>query len=155
MTLLKTAALGFALLAGPAFAAEHATGDAEAGERVFAKCKACHSIINADGDPVVRGGQNGPNLYGVYDRVAGTQEDFASKYGDSIKAAGEAGLQWNEADFVTYVQDPGEFLEEYLDDSKARSKMSFKLRGEEDAKNVWAYLVSVGPEAEGDAAATN
>ena len=35
------------------------------------------------------------------------------------------------------------YLKEKLDDSKARSKMSFKLKKEEDAKDIWAYLVSV------------
>ncbi|APE45709.1 cytochrome C (plasmid) [Sulfitobacter alexandrii] len=151
MNIVKTAVLGLALVAGPAFAESHATGDADAGEQVFAKCKACHSIVDADGKDVVKGGRTGPNLYGVYQRVAGTQEEFADKYGDSIKAAGEAGLEWNEEDFVVYVQDPRAFLQEYLDDRKARSKMSFKLRDEEDAKNVWAYLVSVGPDAEAEA----
>jgi len=32
-----------------------------------------------------------------------------------------------------------------MDDKKAKSKMSFKLKKEKDAANVWAYLVSVGP----------
>lgn len=151
MNIVKATVLGFALAAGPAFADGHATGDAEAGERVFAKCKACHSIVDADGNDVVRGGRTGPNLYGLYTRVAGTEEEFGSKYGDSLQAAGEAGLEWNEEDFLVYVQDPRDFLQTYLDDRRARSKMSFKLRDEEDAKNVWAYIVSVGPEA----AATN
>lgn len=154
MKILKTTALGLALIAGPAFA-QDVTGDAAAGEKVFAKCKACHSIIDAEGETVVRGGQVGPNLYGVQGRVAGTQEDFASKYGDAIKEAGETGLEWNEEDFVVYVQDPGDFLATYLDSRRARSKMSFRLRGDEDAKDVWAYLVSVGPEVEAEAEATN
>jgi cytochrome c len=151
MNMFKTAVLGFALAAGPAFADGHATGDAAAGEKVFAKCKACHAIVDADDNVIVKGGRTGPNLYGIYTRVAGTEAEFGKKYGGSIAAAGEAGLEWNEADFAVYVQDPREFLKTYLDDKKARSKMTFKLRDEEDAKNVWAYLVSVGPEA----AATN
>ena len=151
MNMLKTAAIGFALIAGPAFADGHATGDAAEGEKVFAKCKACHSVVSADGEAIVKGGRNGPNLYGVYTRVAGTEEEFAGKYGDSLIEAGEKGLEWNEADFVTYVADPRDFLRAYNDDSKARSKMSFKLGDEEDAKNVWAYLVSVGPEVEAEA----
>ena len=81
-------------------------------------------------------------------RVAGTQEDFAKKFGKSIKAAGEAGLAWNEEEFVPYVMDPKKYLRSYLDDKKAKSKMSFKLKDEQDARDVWAYLVSVGPAAE-------
>ncbi len=38
-------------------------------------------------------------------------------------------------------------LRDYLGDDKARSGMSFKLRSEEDAANVWAYLVSLAPES--------
>lgn len=148
MRIVKSAAVGFALLAGPAFADGHATGDAAAGETVFQKCKACHSITSADGEDIVKGGRIGPNLYGLYERTAGTEEEFASKYGDSLKEAGEKGLVWNETDFVAYVADPREFLQTYNDDNRARSKMAFKLGDEEDAKNVWAYLVSVGPAAE-------
>jgi len=137
---------GLFLLAAPAFADGHATGDAEAGAAVFNQCKACHSIVDDEDNVILRGGKNGPNLYGVYTRVAGTLEDF--KYGDSLVEAGEAGLAWNEADFVAYVEDPREFLRAYNDDRRARSNMSFKLRKEEDRLNVWAYLVSVGPAAE-------
>lgn len=148
MKSLTATALAMALLGAPAFADGHATGDAEAGEKVFKKCKSCHSIIDVEGEAIQKGGKTGPNLYGLYTRVAGADEDFGKKYGKSLVAAGEAGLEWNEADFVTYVADPKKFLATYLDDKKARSKMSFKLKKEEDAANVWAYLVSVGPEIE-------
>ena len=149
MKLLKTLAFGFSLAAAPLLAEGHASGDAEAGENVFKKCKACHSIIADDETIIEKGGIIGPNLYGLYTRTAGSLEGF--KYGDSIAAAGEAGLEWNEADFVTYVTDPKKFLATYLDDKKAKSKMSFKLKDEEDSANVWAYLVSVGPEVEAEA----
>lgn len=142
--------LGAGLVAGPLFADGHATGDAAAGEAVFNQCKACHSITDADGENIVRGGRNGPNLYGVFNRQAGTLDGF--RYGDSIVEAGEMGLVWNEEDFVAYTTDPQDFLRTYLDNRRARSNMAFKLRDEEDRANVWAYLVSVGPEveAEGD-----
>mgnify|MGYP001803703467 FL=1 len=148
MIMFLIAALGTALMAGPAFADGHATGDAAAGEDVFKKCKACHAVVDAEGEVIVKGGRNGPNLYGIYTRVAGTEEDFGKKYGKSLIATGEAGLEWNEEDFVNYVADPRKFLQTYLDDKKAKSKMSFKLKDEQDAKDVWAYLVSVGPQPE-------
>lgn len=147
MKLFAATALGMALMSAPAFADGHATGDAEAGEKVFNKCKACHAIQTADGEDIVKGGRTGPNLYGVYSRVAGS-EDF--RYGDSIVEAGEAGLEWNEEEFVKYVADPKKYLAEYNDDKRAKSKMSFKLKSEDDAKDVWAYLVSVGPEVEAE-----
>lgn len=146
MKFIAATALGMALMAAPAFADGHATGDAEAGAKVFNKCKACHMIQDADGNDIVKGGRTGPNLYGLYTRVAGST-DF--KYGDSIVEAGEAGLEWNEEEFVKYVTDPKKFLAAYNDDKRAKSKMAFKLRKDDEKANVWAYLVSVGPEVDG------
>lgn len=130
--------LAAATMATGAWAESHASGDAEAGAKVFGKCKSCHMIQDADGNTIVKGGRTGPNLYGIAGQTAGTVEGF--RYGDDIVAAGEAGLVWDEASFVAYVQDPKGFLSEHLGTS-ARSKMSFRLRkGMED---VYAYLVSV------------
>ncbi|MEP1765194.1 MAG: c-type cytochrome [Sulfitobacter sp.] len=133
-----------ALLSAPAFADGHATGDADAGKKAFNKCKACHMIEDADGNKIVKGGRTGPNLYGLYNRVAGST-DF--KYGDSIIAAGEGGLIWNEEAFTKFVADPKAFLAEVTGDNRAKSKMSFKVRKEKEATDVWAYLVSVGPDS--------
>ena len=124
-------------LSVPAFAA----GDAAKGEREFNKCKACHMIQAADGTDIVKGGKTGPNLYGVIGRAAGSQEGF--RYGESLAAAGEAGLVWDEENLAAYVQDPKAFLVEYNDDPKARSSMSFKLA--KGAEDVAAYLASVAP----------
>ena len=101
-------------------------------------------MVAGDGTVIVKGGKTGPNLFGLNERVAGSLEGF--KYGKSIVAAGEAGLAWNEAEFVDYVADPKDFLKRTLDDKKAKSKMSFKLKKEKDATNVWAYIVSAGTE---------
>jgi len=135
---------GLCLAAGAAFADGHASGDAEAGEAVFNQCKACHSIVDEEENVILRGGATGPNLYGIFGRQAGTYADF--RYGDSLVEAGENGLEWNEEDFLVYAENPRDFLREYNDDRRARSNMAFRLRSEEDAANVWAYLVSVGPE---------
>ena len=145
MKTLLTLTGALALGASAAFAGEHASGDPEAGESVFNKCGSCHVIQSPDGEDIAGRGQAGPNLYGVAGRQAGTVEGY--NYGDSIVAAGEAGLEWNEADFVTYVADPRGFLQEYNDDRRARSKMSFRLTNEQEAKDVWAYLASFGDEA--------
>ena len=121
--------------AAPAFA----EGDAAAGEKTFNKCKSCHMIVSDAGDEIVKGGRTGPNLYGIIGKTAGTA-DF--KYGKDLVAAGEAGLVWDEATLVEYVADPRAFLRTYLDDSKAKSKMSFKLK--KGGEDVAAYLASVG-----------
>ncbi len=138
--LILSAALA---LGTPAFADSDMMGDPEAGERLFKGCKACHAIINTETDEVIyKGGKTGPNLYGVIGSVAGTYEGY--KYGKSIVAAGEAGLKWDAETFTAFVQDPKGYLRTYLDDSKAKSKMSFKLK--KGAEDVLAYLISVGPE---------
>jgi cytochrome c len=153
MKLLSKLAFGLSVFAAPLFADGHATGDASKGENVFKKCKACHSVIADDGTVIQKGGKTGPNLYGVYTRIAGSAEGF--KYGKDIVAAGEAGLIWDEASLVSYVANPKKFLAGYLDDSGAKSRMSFKLKKAEDAANVWAYLVSIGPEVTTEAETSN
>jgi len=61
-----------------------------------------------------------------------------------VKAGAELGLIWIEETFSAYVQDPKGFLKVFLDDKKARAKMSFKVRKEEDARNIYAYLYRIG-----------
>ena len=131
-------------MATGAFAESHgASGDAEAGEKAFGKCKSCHMIQDAEGTDIVKGGKTGPNLYGIVGRTAGTYEGF--NYGADLVAAGEAGLVWDEEQFAAYVQDPKKFLSDYLG-SAARSKMSFRLK--DGGEDIYAYLASVGPAAE-------
>ena len=127
-------------LAAPAFA----DGDAEAGEKAFRQCKACHMVVDDSGETIVKGGQVGPNLYGVVGRQAGSVEDF--KYSDLVIVAGEKGLEWDEESFTGYVQDPTGWLKDYTGED-GRGKMTFKLRKEEEAPDIWAYLGSVGPES--------
>lgn len=146
MKLTIATALMAGLLAAPAFADGHATGDPAAGEREFNKCKSCHTIASAD-ETFVRGGKTGPNLWGLPGRTVGASEDF-KRYKDSIVALGETGLVWTEADFVEYVADPNAFLKTRLDDNGARSGMTFKLNDAEDAANIWAYIASVSPAPE-------
>lgn len=147
MTKFSIFAVAASLLAAPAFAGGHASGDAAAGEAAFKQCQTCHVVQNDDGEILAgRKAKTGPNLYGLPGRAAGVVEGF--RYKDSIVALGEAGTTWNEEEFVAYVQDPTAYLREKLDDSKARSGMSFKVRKEEDAVNLWAFIASLSPEPE-------
>ncbi|GAA4227014.1 c-type cytochrome [Sagittula sp. NFXS13] len=127
-----------------AMAESHATGDPAAGEKVFNQCKTCHVIEDADGNAIQKGGKVGPNLYGVVGRTAGSVEGF--RYSKYMVAAGEQGLAWDEDHFAVYVKDASAFLKDYLDDKSARGKMTYRLRDDQDALDVWAYLASVGPE---------
>jgi len=133
MKSLFTASAALLALAAPALAA----GDAAEGEKEFRKCKACHMIQADDGEMIV-----GPNLYGVIGRTAGSVEDF--KYGDSLVAAGEAGLVWDEENMVPYLEDPKAFLVEQTGDSGARSLMTFRLR--KGGEDVAAYLATFSGE---------
>ncbi|MGI9389356.1 MAG: c-type cytochrome [Boseongicola sp.] len=139
--------LSVSTMALPAFAESHSTGDAAAGEKAFSKCATCHVVADDDGQVLAgKSAKTGPNLYGIVGRQAGSVEGF--RYGKSLVAAGEAGLVWDLETLASYSQDPKKFLREFLDDKKARSKMTFKVREEEDAVNLAAFLASLGPEAE-------
>ncbi len=148
-TLLATAAL-----AAPVFAESHAMGDAAAGEKAFSQCQTCHVVADAEGNTLAgRAAKTGPNLYGIIGRQAGSVEGF--RYGASLVAAGEQGLVWDTEQMVAYLTDPTKYLRARLDDGKARSKMSFKVRKEEDAVNLTAFLATFSPEMEEAPAATN
>ena len=118
-----------------------AAGDITKGEKKFKKCKSCHMIVDDSGRTIVKGGRNGPNLYGIFGRTAGSIDGF--KYGKSLATLGKSGFVWSEYEFVAYVADPKKYLVDKLDDKKARSKMSYKLKNEADALNIWAYLETI------------
>jgi cytochrome c len=98
-----------------------AAGDAAKGEKVFAKCKACHTI---------EAGKNrvGPSLAGLFGRTAGTVEGF--KYSDAMK---NSGIVWNEETISQYVEAPKTYI--------PGNKMAFPgLKNLEDRDNLIAYL---------------
>ena len=140
---LKLALLAvLATATAPAFAG----GDAVKGEAVFKQCQACHVVADPDGKVLAgKASKTGPNLYGVIGRAAGSYPEF--KYGESMIAAGAAGLVWDEAKFIEYVQDPQAFLKTQLADKSAKGKMAFKVKNAEMAADVYAYLVSLAPAA--------
>ena len=102
--------------------------DAAAGEKVFAKCKACHQIGEGAKDAV------GPVLNGIVGRKAGTYPGYS--YSEANK---NSGLTWDEAT-----------LKEYLKNPRAKvpgTKMIFPgLPKDEDIANVIAYLKQFGPD---------
>jgi len=138
--MLKALFLTTFVATGALSTAAFAQGDATAGESDFRSCKSCHTISNGD-EVIMRGGRTGPNLFGIIGRPAGSFEGF--RYGSSMTAAGEAGLVWTEALVAEFVSDPTAFLRTYLDDSGARSKMTFKARS--GGEDLAAYLASVSP----------
>ncbi|WP_298437964.1 cytochrome C [uncultured Jannaschia sp.] len=153
--MIRTLTIAAAIMAAaPAFADSHgvdltATGDADAGESAFRQCQSCHVVQDADGEVLAgRAAKTGPNLYGVVGRTYGVVEDF--RYSDIIVLAGEQENVFDEARFVAYVQDPTGHLQEITGDG-GRGKMTYKVRKEEDAVNLYAFLAQFSDEA----AATN
>ena len=145
-----TIAAAFAVLSAPAFADGHAAtvGDAAAGEEQFNRqCVACHVIADANGEVLAgRNARTGPNLYGLAGRTMGSVEDF--RYSDALIELGEAETVWTEESFVGYVQDPTGWLRETLDNRRARGKMAYQVRQEEQAFDLYAYLATFEAEAE-------
>jgi cytochrome c len=101
-------------------------GDVAKGEKVFRKCKTCHTV-EKDGKNKV-----GPNLFGVVGRKAGTVEGF--KYSSAMA---ESGLTWDEATLNKFLEKPKDLVN--------KSKMVFPgLRKEDDRADVIAYLKQHG-----------
>ena len=116
---LFTALMGLAAL--PALA----DGDAADGEKVFKKCKACHDIGEDAKNKV------GPILNGIVGRAAAQNPDF--NYSDDMRAAGEAGLIWDEETLDKYLKKPKDVV--------PKTKMTFAgLRKEDEIEDVIAYL---------------
>ncbi len=145
-----------AMMAAPAFADGHAataapTGDAAAGEKAFKRCVSCHVVVDDAGETLAgKKAKTGPNLYGIAAGPAG-QVDF--KYSKILMTAAEAGLVMDEDAFVGYVMDPSAYLSEVAGE-KGRSKMTFKLKKEDDARNIYAFLFSLQPAPEATAEGT-
>ncbi len=119
--MLTVLALG--ALTSPALAG----GDAAKGEKVFRKCKACHSIEK---------GKNkvGPSLYGVVGRTAGSAPGY--KYSKAMLAKKDEGLVWTEENLDKFLTKPRKFV--------PGTKMSFPgLKKAEQRADVIAYLKSV------------
>lgn len=119
--ILSTVAMIVALSA-PAFA----DGDAEAGEKVFKKCKACHEV-GADAKNKV-----GPTLNGIVGAPAAHLGD-EFKYSDAMLEKGQEGMVWDEETLGAYLTKPKDVV--------PGTKMSFAgLRKEDDIADVIAYL---------------
>jgi cytochrome c len=125
---------------GPSLNALLASADVAAGEKVFAKCVACHTIN--------QGGANGigPNLHGTVGKPLGGHAGFA--YSDALKSVGGT---WTFEQMDKWLTSPRTFAN--------GTKMSFAgLSKPEDRANVIAYLNSQGsnlplPAADAPAAA--
>jgi cytochrome c2 len=118
-------ALVIGFLASMAQSAAADPGNAEAGEDVFKKCRACHEV-GADAKNKV-----GPHLTAVVGRKVGSVEGFA--YSDANKAFGEKGAVWSEEELLKYLEAPLTYM--------PKNKMAFAgLKDEQDRLDVIAYI---------------
>ena len=99
--------------------------DAAAGEKLFAKCKACHAVGEGAKNRV------GPHLNELMGRTAGTVESY--RYSKAMAKAGEEGLVWNDETLKAYLASPKAMVK--------GTKMAFAgLKDEGDLANMIAYL---------------
>ena len=100
----------------------HAEGDAAAGEKAFAPCKACH---NFEKNGV------GPNLKGIVGEKAGEGRD-----GYAFSAAlKNSGITWDEANLKEWLVDPKKKV--------PGTKMVFPgIKDEKKVEDIIAYLKS-------------
>ena len=102
--------------------------DAAKGEKVFAKCKSCHSVE--------QGGANatGPNLYGILNNKIGAQSGFG--YSAAFQATD---INWGYEELDAYLTKPKAYIK--------GTAMSFVgLKKEDQRAAVIAYLRSYGDE---------
>ena len=112
--------------AGPDLGTLLASADVAAGEKVFAKCTACHTIN--------QGGANGigPNLYAVLGEAVGEGRGYA--FSSALSGHGGA---WTYENMDAWLANPRAFA--------SGTKMSFAgLSKPEDRANVIAYLHANG-----------
>lgn len=105
--------------AGPVLA----EGDAAAGEKVFNKCKACHTV---------EAGKNkvGPSLHNVVGSTPAAVEGF--KYSPAMQEFGSSHT-WDEETLSAYLESPKDVVK--------GTKMAFVgLKKPEERENVIAYL---------------
>ena len=123
MSLSKTVCAGMVslgLAAGSAVAQ-----NAENGEQVFKKCRACHQVGEGAKNGV------GPVLNGLLGRKSGTVPEF--NYSEANKEAGVKGLVWTEEELNKYLEAPLTYM--------PKNKMAFAgLKDETDRKDIVAYL---------------
>lgn len=103
-----------------------AAGDVAEGQKVYNKCKICHTID--------KGGKNlvGPNLHGILGRKAATVPGFAYS-----KSLADMNVTWDEATLAQYLADPRKF--------NPGSKMAFVgLKKQSELDDVIAYLKDAG-----------
>ena len=123
--LTTLATIAFITAAGMTAACAADAGNAEAGEDVFKKCRACHEAGSGAKNKV------GPHLANLIGRKVGSVADF--KYSDANLAVGATGAVWSEVELLKYLENPLVYM--------PKNKMAFAgLKDEQDRVDLLAYL---------------
>jgi cytochrome c len=121
---MRRSNLTAALAAGVFALASHqalAEADLAKGEKIFKKCKTCHSLEEGKK-------KQGPHLAGLFGRTAGSVEGY--KYSKAMK---ESGIVWDEETLDAYLTKPKDLV--------PKTKMAFPgLKKEQDRIDIIAYL---------------
>ncbi len=107
------------------FAERLAAADRVHGRTVFGRCRTCHYPDKGAGH------QNGPSLWNVFGRRAGTQEGFAY-YSQALK---DSGLVWNPEYLDAWLADPRGFI-------PGTVMMSLGVPDPQDRADLIAYLMT-------------
>jgi len=94
----------------------------ERGEKLFRRCKACHTLED--------GGRNkvGPNLWALWDSKAASRDGFAYS-----KALIASDITWNDETIEAYIKKPKEYV--------PGTRMSFiGIKKEQDRADLLLYL---------------
>lgn len=114
-----------AVLVTASTASAEELGDAEAGAKMFSKCKGCHEVGQGATDRI------GPHLNGIFGREAAAHDGYA--YSKSMVRAGADGLVWTAETLDAYLENPRALV--------SKTRMSFRgLKKREDRNNLMAYL---------------
>jgi len=106
-----------------ALAAPYNAANYEAGRRVFAQCRSCHTIDEGAGNRV------GPNLHGVFGREVGSVEGFS--YSQPVQ---DANFTWDAEQLDHWLQNPQTFL--------PGNRMAFAgVRDQTQRRDLIAYLM--------------
>ena len=108
---------------GPAFEELYASADADAGAKVFGKCKACHKIDGSNA--------TGPHLDGVVDRAVDAVDGYS--YSGALEEHFDV---WTPANLNVFIEDPK--------GAAPGTKMTFAgIKKAQDRADLIAYLATL------------